>query len=418
MPGLNDISVGPAGADIVGADNRAIQMAIDALAARGGGTVRILAGEYVLSDAVRLRSNIALLGDRDRTVLRLAPIVWSPLAVDADTGQKEITPRDIRGFREGQGVVCRDKSKPNGMSSVPLTVVRVADGKLYLNDYLNHDWCAEDGGLVVNYVPLLHGFEVENALVDGFTLDARPDRLNGLGLLGSAAMWGGAFYLRRGRNCVIRNVVARGCLGDGIRFGQCEHVTVEDCTAADNSEYGIHPGSHSPWTTVRRCHIQGNGSDGLYLCWGVREGLFEDNVVHHNGRLKKRNGICIGHKDTDNVFLRNHVYENTKHGVHFRIKTEANGAHRNTFRDNIIENNGPIETGAGVWIEGVTHDLVFEHNIIRETRSGAARAQQHAFVVKPGVSRVKLVDNEISGHPGATIVDEARSDDNDFQGLL
>jgi len=72
-PALHEISVGPKDADVVGADGRAIQIAIDALALRGGGTVRVAPGEYVLSDSIHLRSNIRLVGDRANTVLKRAP---------------------------------------------------------------------------------------------------------------------------------------------------------------------------------------------------------------------------------------------------------------------------------------------------------------------------------------------------------
>ena len=52
------ITVGLKNADIIGSDNKAIQAAVDLVASRGGGTVQILPGEYILDDAIRLRSNI------------------------------------------------------------------------------------------------------------------------------------------------------------------------------------------------------------------------------------------------------------------------------------------------------------------------------------------------------------------------
>lgn len=428
MASRNEITVGPAGADVVGTDGRAIQTAIDAVTFRGGGTVRVLPGEYLLADSIHLRSNLTLVGDREGTILRPAPIVRSTLAVDADIGQKEITPRSTSTFLPGMGIVMRGPGRMNQMSTMPLTIDRVADGKLYLTDYIVHNFNAEAGDWVINYFPLIHGFEVSGVVVDGLTLDAKPSGMDGL-----EEMWGGCLYIRRGRHSTLRNVRAENCLGDGIRFGQSEHITVEDCEAAHNSEYGIHPGSHSPWTTVRRCHIHHNGSDGLYLCWGVREGVFEDNEIHHNGFAKHRNGISIGHKDTDNVLARNHVYENAKHGLCFRVKTEANGAHRNVMRENFIENNGRPEADVpaelrqwpryevlccGVFIRGVTHDLTFERNVIRETRAGGGRQQHNAFYLDRGVSRVRLVDNEMSGHPGEAVVDESGSPDNDLQGAM
>jgi hypothetical protein len=426
VPALPVITVGPARADVVGAESQAIQIAIDAVAFRGGGTVRVLPGTYTCSDAVHVRSNVRLLGDRERTVLRLAPIVMSPLAVDADIGQKQITPAHASGFRAGMGIVLRDASKRNSMACRPLTVIRVHDNTLYTDDYVTADYGSTREGLVVNYFPLIHGYGIENAIIDGFTVDARPDKLDGLSGTRSAAV-----HLGRSKNCVIRNVTANGALGDGISFWESEHITVDDCETAHNTEYGIHPGSHAPWAAVRRCDIHHNGSDGLYLCWGVREGVFEKNTIHHNGHIRHRSGVSIGHKDTDNLIARNHIYENHKHGICFRVQTEANGAHRNVFRENTIENNGcpadqvperlrqspryEVQT-SGVQIRGIVHDLTFERNIIRETRQGDKRRQYNAFYLDKGVSRVKLVDNEISDHPGGRIVDESGSPDNDLQG--
>jgi len=428
------ITVGRRDADVVGSDNRAIQLAIDALSLRGGGTVRVLPGEYTLIDAVHLRSNVNLIGDREKTILKRCPAVSSRLLKDADIGQKEITPRDASLFKVGMGVICRSK-KTESMSTMPLTITRIENGVLYVNDYINHDYTAEEDswgrgghdGLVANVFPLVHGYEVENVVVDGFTIDSKVNDDPGW-----AGVNSGGLYLRRCKHCTIRNVTSINCLGDGIRFGQNEHITVEDCETAYNNNYGIHPGAHSPWTIVRRCHIHHNGSDGLYICWGVREGEFTDNIIHHNGSRNHRSGISIGHKDTDNLIARNHIYENWKHGINFRRKTEANGAHRNIVRDNIIENNGrptdeipeslrhlPLHTltGCGVHISAITHDLVFENNTIRETRKGNKRQQLHAFYISDGVSRVKMINNKISGHPQEAIVDKSGSGDNKLQTL-
>jgi polygalacturonase len=68
------ITVGPANADVIGQDDRAIQQAIDRVAARGGGTVRIKAGTYTLSNAVRLPSHMTLEGEgNDKTILKKGP---------------------------------------------------------------------------------------------------------------------------------------------------------------------------------------------------------------------------------------------------------------------------------------------------------------------------------------------------------
>ncbi|NLF30534.1 MAG: hypothetical protein GX591_06565 [Planctomycetes bacterium] len=431
MTSLREITVGPADADVVGTDDRAIQIALDALAHRGGGTVRVAPGTYTLRGPVRLRSNVALVGVAGETIFKLAPVVTHRLAADADIGQHTITPVSTEGLRVGSAVMLRDRAKRGGSISMPLTVVDIVDGTLHVHDYIVNDWIAENGAIIVNYFPLVHSFEVENALVDGLVLDGEPDNHDAMSYEGDI-LWGGCIYLRRSANCTVRNLVARNCYGDGIRFGQCRDILVEHCEAHDNKHYGIHPGSHSPGTIVRHCHIHHNGSDGLYLCWGVHHGEFTDNDIHHNGGRLYRNGISIGHKDTDNLIARNHVWENVKHGICFRIKTEANGAHRNVMRENIIENNGSPESKvpanlaadrrnevlcAGVHIRGVTHDLTFERNTIRETRPEGQRHQYNAFYLAKDVSRVRLIDNQVCDHPGGKVEDQSGDPSNDLSGV-
>lgn len=48
------IAVGRSGADIVGADNRALQAAVDYVANLGGGTVEVGEGEYLMRDSLHL----------------------------------------------------------------------------------------------------------------------------------------------------------------------------------------------------------------------------------------------------------------------------------------------------------------------------------------------------------------------------
>ena len=54
------VSVGSAGADVVGNDNAAIQKAVERVAAAGGGIVLIKAGTYTLNNSVHLASHITL----------------------------------------------------------------------------------------------------------------------------------------------------------------------------------------------------------------------------------------------------------------------------------------------------------------------------------------------------------------------
>ncbi len=414
-----EITVGPSGADIVGLTGRAIQIAIEALASRGGGIVRVLPGEYMLDDSIRLRPNVTLRGDMEKTILRRIPLVWSPLALDADVSQSQITPERLDGFRPGMGLLLWEKRFGWSEGRHPYVITHIENGTLFIDSYITGDRCAEYEGRVVNYFPMVLGVLADGASIDGFTVDAAVDDPDGA----LAGMRSAVVYLWRSRGVTLRNLITRNGRGDGICWGKSSIGTLcEDCQAYNNDNYGIHPGSHSMSCKIRRCDIHDNSSDGLYICWGISQSEFTDNKIYRNGIGQFRSGISIGHKDTDNLIARNHVYDNKKYGICFRRKTMGNAAHRVTVRDNIIENNGtradefaelkkilePWESiGAGVHVCGMTQDLVLENNVIRETRQGAERLQQHALVLMPGVSGVRMKGNEISGHPGAAIVDDS-----------
>jgi hypothetical protein len=327
------------------------------------------------------------------------------------------------------GIVVRSAEYQGDMVNKPATITRIENGVLYINKYIEFDFTAdyeglkpsEAGGVAANIFPLIFSWEVENVLIDGFTLDMKVAESPGWV---NARV--GALCLKRTQNGLIRNVNALNSPGDGILISSCEHITTENCLGAYNTYHGLHCGAHSPWTIVRNSTFHHNGSDGIYICWGVREGEFTDNIIYNNGIRAmtsfpdrgKRGGISIGHKDTDNLIARNHIYENALYGVCFRKKTEPNGAHRNVLKDNIIENNGLAEhvsRGCGITISGITHDLVFENNTIRETRQGNDKLQKNAFVIEKGVSKVKMVNNKISGHPEDAIVDRSKSPDNQLQ---
>ena len=80
------ITVGRAGTDLIGADNRVLQAAVDYVAGLGGGTVEIGEGEYLMHDSLHLRSNITVRGRKGKTILRKADAAVSRLALDGDFG--------------------------------------------------------------------------------------------------------------------------------------------------------------------------------------------------------------------------------------------------------------------------------------------------------------------------------------------
>lgn len=411
------ITVGLKDADINGSDNLAIQAAIDLLYNRGGGTVKILPGEYILYNSIHLRTNVNITGDSKSTILKRCPAVSSQLMVDADVFEKQIIPNDPTLFKVGMGIVCRSKNLMNAMVNAPLTITAIEDGKLYVGDYIPFDFAADTNsegetgynGVVANIFPMILGHLVENVTIDGLIINSYVNECQGWENVRT-----GGICLSTCKNSTIRNVKVSNVQGDGILIiDASNNITVENCESANNTYHGIHPGSHSTSITVRNCNIHHNGFDGVYICWGVKNSLFTGNEVYHNGITSKRHGISIGHKDNFNIIERNHIYENAVCGIHFRIKSEANGAHNNLIRGNTIENNGLpglVERGYGIRISGVTHDIVIENNVIRETRKGDSMLQKNAILLLPGVSKVQLINNEMCGHLEDDVVDNSKNE--------
>ena len=234
--------------------------------------------------------------------------------------------------------------------------------------------------------PVVSGRDVEGAGVENLVILGNKERnplLNGCR--------GAGIYLYRAHGTVIKGCEVRGYNGDGISFQQSNDVIVEACTCEENTQLGLHPGSGSQRPIVRGCTARDNGTDGLFLCWRVRHGLFEDNVLERNGQY----GISIGHKDSDNLLQRNRVRQNAREGVHFRNESLGMAAHRNRLAENVIENNGTAEPSPGIRIRGTTNGLVFEKNTIRDTKAPGSRTQTVGILIEPQVGEVTLHDNVI-----------------------
>ena len=132
-----------------------------------------------------------------------------------------------------------------------------------------------------------------------------------------------------------------------------------------------------------------NGEDGLFLCWRVRYGVFEENTLENNGRF----GISIGHKDTDNLLRLNKVRSNHEDGICFRNESLGMAGHRNRLEENIIENNGLKRQVAGIRVRGETRDLVFNRNVIRDTRD--QKLQSIGIKIEEKAGPLQLHDNQI-----------------------
>lgn len=385
MQTLPRISVGQSSADIVGTDNRALQAAVDYVANLGGGVVEIGPGEYLMNDSLHLRSRVIVRGTQGQTVLRKAKAAQSPLAIDGDFGEEQITVVNAEGFKTGYGVTVWDRNA-GGFHTTVGRITGQSGNTFAINMPLNADCMITDGAQAATVFPVISGYNIEGARLENLTIDGNKGEniaLNGCR--------GAGIFLYRGFGTLIQNCTIRNYHGDGISFQQSNDVVVENCTSEENAGLGFHPGSGSQRPIVRNCVARRNGEDGLFLCWRVRHGLFEKNLLEDNGRF----GISIGHKDSDNLLRENEVRSNHQDGIYFRNETLGMAGHRNRLENNLIENNGGKESAAGIRIRGETKDLVFKNNIIRDTRTGSERKQNVGIRIEELAGPIALEGNQI-----------------------
>jgi len=362
-----EIRVGIEEGDFRGSDHRALQAAVDYVASLGGGTVTIGPGRYLMRNALTLRDHVRILGVPGQTVLVAADGARSRLACDGDCNERQVTLAEPSGFRVGDGVVIADDSQSGGFGVTTATLTEQLDAKTFrISAPLYFDYMVAQNASARRAFPIVGGWQVKDAVIEGLTIEGnrgKSERLDGCR--------GGGIYLFECEDVTIRRCTVREYNGDGISFQVSSHVTVEDCLTENNAGLGLHPGSGSQQPIVRGNRSFGNGGDGLYVCWRVKHGLFEKNEIRGNQGA----GISIGHKDTDNLFRGNTITKNGKAGVLFRSETEAMGAHRNTFEQNTILDNGVAETGeltgACIVIRGPHHDLVFRENTIGHSQPSA-----------------------------------------------
>lgn len=384
--GRAEIRVGVHQGDLRGTDHRALQAAIDYVAGLGGGTVFLGPGRYTMRNALTLRSHVRITGVPGQSILTACDGFESRLTADGDCNERQIIVEDASGFRVGDGVSIQDARK-GGFEVTTATLTEQIDAHTFrLSAPLYLDYMVSDKASARLVFPVIGGWGVSNVVVEGVTIEgnrARSQPLNGCR--------GGGIFLFECADVTLRHCVVRQFNGDGISFQVSQRVVVEDCRAEGNAGLGLHPGSGSQHPIVRRNVSVGNGGDGLFVCWRVKHGLFEENEVRDNQGA----GVSIGHKDSDNLFRKNTITANGKAGVLFRHETEAMGAHRNVFENNVILDNGVSAEGqpasAPIVIRGVHKDVLFRQNTIGYSKP--LTRSHPAIEASPESTGLRLDDN-------------------------
>ncbi len=386
------ITVGRQEADLVGSDDKVLQAAVDYVAGKGGGTVKVLPGVFTLRAAVVLRSGIRLVGSGPDSIITRVASERASLAADSDWYDQEVTLAKRGSLRVGDSVVFQAKDPSHGADIViKRTIVGRAGNRLKLDDGLRKNLWLSGNPTCASLFPLLTSERTADVTIENITLDgnrANTENFNG--------NYGGCVFLQDCNRYAFRRVEARNYNGDGISFQICHDVRVEDCYCHDNAGLGVHPGSGSQRPLIRNCRLEQNRL-GLFWCWGVKYGLAEANRIVGNHDY----GISIGHNDTDNVMRNNEVIGSGKVGILFRDDSRGTDfwANRNVVENNRIEDSGG-DDGIGIDIQGKTRDLRIVSNTIRESRGSMQRI---GIRISANASEIKLQGNTVEGMKTAVL---------------
>ena len=344
------VTVGLSDAEINGDTNVAIQAAIDRAAATGGGTVTLLPGTYTIWDRIMMRTDTRLAGSGDETILQM-PDGWeAPLWEDGDWGNVWATADPLPPVRPGHGVhVYSDHDR--GWNSTVGTVLEIEGNGVRLSERFKGNHMVQDKARISSAHSIIDVECAERVAIIDLVIEgnaSKNPRLDGCR--------GGAVHGLFAHHVTVTRVTVRDFNGDAISFQSSDDWAIEDCITEDNTGHGLHPGTGAQRPVIRGCISRRNGNCGMYVCWRVQHGLFENNVFEENVSA----GISIGHKDSDSLFRRNRMINNTGPGIRNRKEKAPMCPDRCVYESNVIQgNNGG---GPQVALDGEVRDLVFRDN--------------------------------------------------------
>jgi hypothetical protein len=383
------VTVGQTEGDLQGNDDKTIQAGVEYLHRLGGGTLQILPGVYHLQNAIYLRPNITLRGSGEKTILKKAASVVTPLVRDSDWFEYGVQVADIKGFAPGAGIMLRSKTGPGDwqFEVVKATITAIDGNVLFLDRLTKENFWTEKEATAATIFPLLTAENVDDVTIEDIVLDGnreQNDHING-------NFSGGVFiqYCNRWR---FKNVTSQNYNGDGFSFQVCDDIQFQSCRAINNADLGFHPGSGSQRPVFRQCISKGN-SLGIFFCWSVSDGLAESCTLLEN----RDYGISIGHRDTDNVIKDCTIERNGKVGILFRKEAgEFRAGSRNRIENCTIRDNGTKENGIGIDIQGRTQDITIQNTKLENT---AEERQRIGIRIGDEAERITLRDNTFENCP-------------------
>jgi len=272
------ITVGGPDADIPGFNSDAVKIALDAIRARGGGTVKLNPGSYDITGPVRLSDNTSLIGSGESTILRKCNGFKTSFIIDADWGMLKAVVKDASGFKIGMGIQLFDSQHNQGWDVTTAVITDIEDNIIFFDNRTVNDYLASLDGTVSNSFSVIEVVDAENVRIADLVIEGNKgtnEYINGCR--------GGGIYIHKSRNCTIENVKVNEFNGDTFSWQITENIVLRGCEASNGGGLGFHPGTGSDHSTVENCISHHNKGDGIFLCWRVQNGVFRNNTSYADG---------------------------------------------------------------------------------------------------------------------------------------
>ena len=366
-----------------------IQNAIDSLGGDGGRVV-LPETELILDRGIELHSNVELMGQGDKTILRKAPGKVYSLSGYHNYGMLDVPLMFTDGLEEGMTVAIRDE-RHGGFFETFARITWVKGNWVGIDTGLHSDYHAELNPVLVTSYPLIYGLGVENIAVRNLTLDGnRTEQSAGIG-----GCRGAAVYFIKSHHIEVSDVKETGFKGEGLGFQMCSHLTIRNCHFANNSGNGYHPGAGSTAVLFENCTAESNDAAGFFFCVRanhitVKDCTFIDNV---------RCGISVGTRDNYNLIQGCRISHNSGPGILFRAASRPVEVQACRVTQCDIEGNSSSSGYGQIDVLGDAHDLVFKQNMI----AGLSQKMVAGIYLVSSTERIWIEENQIQGCAPAII---------------
>lgn len=337
-----------------GMDHFAIQGAVDYVARQGGGTVQILPGKYILRNAIFLPSFVTLIGSDGETILLKHPSQTVDIAEDCDWYSWSVVVKDASGFATGDGITISSKCIDGGEGTQTTlhTIIGVEGNRLFLGSQPRVNYWLGNDAKVTSAHSLIDIQKASDIVIKNLRIEgnhAQTAKLDG--------NYGAAIFMQDCENVQVQDVAIHDWNGDGISWQIGHDVLVENCDISNMAVLGLHPGSGSQRPVMRNNKIH-NCDIGIFWCWGVCNGIAENNQISNI----TRHGISTGHRDNDNIIRGNTISGCGEAGIYFRPERSADHtSNRVLIEDNSI--NAPANTSA-ISVARGAEDTIIRNNKI------------------------------------------------------